>query len=115
MVSYKYNLESGSVKKIDDLGYGWAMYLAKFDNDGHPFNMTFLTKNSKIVFGNKFFLFHRIFSKSGEDLTGQVTPNQFVKNIGIYSMSSVPIGYVQHTVPSTVLQKFNKLNYFPDY
>ena len=128
MVFDKFYLKSGHVKKIEDLGYGWAMYLAKFDNDGHSFHLTILTKDSKIVFVNKFFGFYTVYSSStGEELTGKITPNQLVKTDGyylfslthivkggVYSFAGVPMGYVHHIVPPTVFQKFDKMNYFPD-
>lgn len=114
MVAYKYNLKPGSVKKIDDLGYGWGIYLAKFEDNGHPFNMTILTKNSMVMFVNKFFVFFQIYSQSGEDLSGKITPNQLVKGKDSHIYKYVPNGYVMHVVPSTVIQKFDHLNYFPD-
>lgn len=109
---YTQHLKSVGVKKVEDLGYGWAFYLSKFYEGSQPVFITLLTKGSKIIFLNRmeYDKYYKLISASGSDLTGMVTPRQFVKGLtSAYTLREVSKRTVQTTLPATVYQKFKDI------
>lgn len=101
------------VKKIDDLGYGWAIYVAKFTvNTGGTLYLTLVTNKSKIVYIIYNSEFYKLNSTKNDDLTGKVSPKQFVDRYGVYSdgtpmnykLYSVTLKYVKNHLPVTIYQ-----------
>lgn len=101
------------VKKIDDLGYGWAIYVAKFTvNTGGTLYLTLVTNKSKIVYIIYNSEFYKLNSTKNDDLTGKVSPKQFVDRYGVYSdgtpmnykLYSVTLKYVKSHIPVTIYQ-----------
>lgn len=108
--SYTQHLKSVGVKKVEDLGYGWAFYLSKFYEGSQPVFIALLTKGSKIILLNRYDKYYKLISASGGDLTGMVTPRQFVKGLtSAYTLREVSKRTVQTTLPVTVYQKFNDI------
>ena len=106
----KYNLKPVGVKKVEDLGYGWAFWVSKFYEGGSPIFIAILTKGSKIIFLNQYNKYFRLVSGSGIDLTGKVSPREFVKGVtSAYTLREVSKRTVQGNLPATVYQKFNDI------
>lgn len=99
------------VKKADDLGYGWAIYVAKFSLRGTLY-LSLVTYKSKIMYIIYNSKFYKLNSIMGEDLTGNVSPKQFIDRFELYSdgttknykLYPVTLNYVIKHIPLTIFQ-----------
>lgn len=107
-------------KKIANLGYGWAMHLVKISANKGVLNVYLITQNSKIILALSNATWYKIFSPSGDDLTGNISPGQLIKYFGVsrngnfigVTFEKVPLSFAKKIIPESV---FKKIVDFPSY
>lgn len=111
---YRRQTKCVGVKKIDNLGYGWAAHLAKYYTGGNPWYVPMLVKNSKVMFTNTDTKFHKVITPSGVELIGRISPNEFAKNIYTkYIIEPVSKNFALGYIPVSVYQKYKEIGYAP--
>jgi cytochrome oxidase Cu insertion factor (SCO1/SenC/PrrC family) len=100
-------------KKVANLGYGWALHHAKILINKGVMNTYLITHNSKIILAIDNGKFYKIVSPYGSDLTGKISPGQFLDMFGVHRngqfigvyLDKVSNSYARDNLPETILQK----------